>query len=70
MTTGIEVIKMETGPRVYDTYLGYGVYAGHDDIQWWLKTERDGQTHEIALTIDEVNAFVTYINTTNARRHG
>lgn len=40
-----------------NVYLGYGVYAERDtDIdQIWLSTERDGISHRVALTADELS---------------
>ena len=35
-----------------DSYLGEGVYASFDGYHVWLKTERDGQEHKIALEPD------------------
>lgn len=32
-----------------EAYIGDGVYSRFDGFQIWLRTERDGRTHEIAL---------------------
>jgi hypothetical protein len=41
-------------------YLGDGVYASHDGYQIWLRAERDGRVHEIALEPEVLAALATY----------
>ena len=46
------------------TYLGYGVHVhqGHDAL--WLRAERDGQMHLIALEAEELEALARYVTRT------
>jgi hypothetical protein len=47
--------------RPNETYIGDGVYASFDGYQFWLRTERDGVDHLVALepgVLDAFNAFV------------
>lgn len=46
-------------------YIGDGVYVEFDGYNVWLKTERDGRIHEIALeppVFDSLCGFVKRIN--------
>lgn len=52
--------------RIPPRYLGDGVYASFDGLHIWLKTERDGITHEIALdpeVFDALHCFEQDIRT-------
>jgi hypothetical protein len=41
-------------------YLGDGVYASHDGYHIWLRTERDGREHLIALEPYVLTALAEY----------
>ena len=56
----VTIIEMDLGQRRSREYLGDGVYVEHDDWQFWLITERAGQTHEIALGIAELASLRDY----------
>lgn len=45
-------------PPAPERYIGDGVYARHDGYQFWLRTDRDGMRHEIALDPGTFNALV------------
>lgn len=46
--------------RLFEEYLGDGVYAWFDGYQIWLWAERDGQRHEIAIDLGTHYAFNRY----------
>lgn len=46
-----------------ETYLGDGVYASFDGYQIWLRAERDGNMHRIALEDQTMNALTRYAGT-------
>jgi hypothetical protein len=41
-------------------YLGDGVYASFDGYQIWLKAERDGSMHEIAIEPEVLARLLQY----------
>lgn len=43
-----------------ETYIGDGVYASFDGYQIWLRAERDGSNHRIALDPDVYHRLVDY----------
>ncbi len=43
-----------------ETYIGDGVYASFDGYQIWLRTERDGMTHRIALELPVYYELAAY----------
>ncbi len=45
-----------------DRYLGDGVYARHDGWQVWLRAERDGATHEVALEPDTIKRLKEWVD--------
>ena len=45
---------------VNEEYLGDGVYASWDGGQVWLRTEREGGTHWIAIEPPVMNRLVEY----------
>lgn len=44
-----------------ETYLGDGVYASFDGYQVWLRAERDGMHHRIAIEDEVWVALKSYI---------
>lgn len=52
-----------------ETYIGDGVYARHDGYHVWLRAERDGMQHEVALEPDVVGNLTQFIRDTYAK-HG
>ena len=61
----IQTIVIDTGARRNEEYLGDGVYISHDDIQIWLRTQRDagaryGGWDEIALDRGMIRKLVEY----------
>lgn len=44
-----------------ETYLADGVYARHDGLQLWLRAERDGRMHEIAIDDECYAALTRYV---------
>lgn len=42
-------------------YLGDGVYAAFDGYQIWLRAERDGRMHEIAVESWVLDALWRYV---------
>lgn len=45
-------------------YLGDGVYGSFDGYQIWLRAERDGMTHEIAIepeVLASLNAYDAFL---------
>jgi hypothetical protein len=44
-----------------ETYLGDGVYAHYDGYQIWLRAERDGRSHEIAIDDHTYFALLRYV---------
>lgn len=47
-------------PRA-ETYLGDGVYASYDGFQVWLRTDRGGGQHLIALETGTYMALINYV---------
>lgn len=45
---------------IEDRYLGDGVYASFDRYQIWLKADRDGATHRLALDSVTFDALLKY----------
>lgn len=43
-----------------DRYLGDGAYASFDGYQIWVKADRDGRRHEVALEPETFAALVKY----------
>ncbi len=43
-----------------EEYLGDGVYASFDGIQVWLRADRDGRSHMVALEPEAYRALVNY----------
>jgi sialic acid synthase SpsE len=43
-------------------YLGDGLYAEYDGWHIWLKADRDGMTHSVALEPPVWNALVAYVD--------
>lgn len=46
--------------RKHEAYIGDGVYAWTDGYQIWLKADRDGQEHLIALEPATFAALIRY----------
>lgn len=46
--------------RLDERYIGDGVYASHDGYQIWVRAERDGRQHEIALEPHVLAALFEY----------
>lgn len=44
-----------------ETYLGDGVYASFDGYQIWLRAERDGIQHRIAIESEVYDSLVAYV---------
>ena len=42
-------------------YLGDGLYVSYDGFNFWLRAERDGMTHEVALDPYVVQALLEYL---------
>lgn len=43
-----------------ERYLGDGVYATFDGYQIWLRADRDGFTHRIAIECGVMNSLTDY----------
>ena len=50
--------------RPNETYIGDGVYASYDGFQIWLRTEREGGDHEIALEPEVFASLTKYVGQT------
>ena len=48
-------------------YIGDGVYASFDGYQIWVRAERDGMIHSIALEVGVLNMLIDYANTVYVR---
>ena len=46
--------------KMHQEYIGDGVYAWTDGYHIWLKADRDGQEHTIALEMPVFEALVAY----------
>ncbi len=46
--------------KIHEQYIGDGVYAWTDGYHIWLKTERDGREHTIALEAEVFEKLVAY----------
>lgn len=57
----VQIIQFDLGTRRSREYLGDGVYVDHDDIQFWLSTDRGRITHEIALGHEEIRNLIDYV---------
>jgi hypothetical protein len=44
----------------YARYIGDGVYASYDGYHIWVKTNRDGMEHSIALETEVFNDLIKY----------
>ena len=44
-----------------ETYLADGLYASFDGFYIWLRAERDGQQHRVALDPETWNALQDYV---------
>jgi hypothetical protein len=53
----------------HQTYLGDCVYISHDGYQIWLRTERDGRIHEIALEPGLPDALTAYERRIRSQGH-
>lgn len=53
-----------------ESYIGDGVYASFDGYQIWLRTDRDGVQHRIALEPSVFNELVLYANALRRREAG
>jgi|HubBroStandDraft_4_1064222.scaffolds.fasta_scaffold09099_13 hypothetical protein len=40
-----------------ETYLGDGVYGRFDGVNVWLRTDREGHSHEVAISFDNWQAI-------------
>lgn len=47
--------------RKRETYLGDGLYARDDGFHFWLRAERGGDDHEVALDGTTLDEFLRYI---------
>lgn len=46
--------------ETHQMYLGDGVYASFDGFNIWLRTERNGRVHEIALEPEVLGLLTKY----------
>ena len=54
--------------ETHPAYLGDGLYAACDGYQIWLRAERDGMMHEIAIEGPVWTALKRYVETLNEAR--
>ena len=47
--------------RRFEEHVGDGVHASFDGYQIWLRAERDGRTHEIAVEQDTFDGIDRYL---------
>lgn len=46
--------------KLKEQYIGDGVYASHDGYHVWLRTDRDGMQHRIALEPEVLASLIAY----------
>lgn len=44
-----------------EAYIGDGLYASFDGYSFWLRAQRDGGDHEVALEPDVLAEFLAFI---------